>query len=343
MRLPVRLTGLNCGPEIRCDGELVSKEELRQLAEGGILQRDGRLILIDDMSAQVLAMLSAIVTPEKRGKKDHQQIARIPRLQMLDWLQMRGHGVSVRLDPREAKVLDSLLNFETIPRRSLPSGLIATLRPYQHDGYQWLAFLYEHRFGACLADDMGLGKTVQGISLLAGIADNTISNACAPDIPHLIVVPPSLLFNWESEITRFFPAASLLIYSGPERSCGDFNRFDIILTSYGIVQRDIEKLAALRFNIIIFDEAQMVKNLQAATTSAARRLAGTFKLAADRNSGGESHRRILFHNGPLPARPSGNPGAVQKHNRQAWPEWCRYSATPHAPLRASPQQATDRR
>jgi superfamily II DNA or RNA helicase len=266
-------------PEIRCDGELVSGDELQQLAEGGILQRDGRLILIDDMSAQVLAMLSAVVTPAKRRKKDAQQGARIPRLQILDWLQMRGHGVSVRLAPQDAKVLDSLLNFETIPQRPLPSGLIASLRPYQRDGYQWLAFLYEHRFGACLADDMGLGKTVQGISLLAGIADNTIANACAPDTPHLIVVPPSLLFNWESEIARFFPAASLLIYSGPGRSSDDFNRFDIILTSYGIIQRDIEKLADLRFNIIIFDEAQLVKNLQAATTSAARRLAGTFKLA----------------------------------------------------------------
>ncbi len=266
-------------PEIRCDGELVSEEELQQLAKGGILQRDGRLILIDDMSARILTMLSSVVKPAKRGKKDARQIARIPRLQILDWLQMRSHGVTVRLAPQDAKILESLLNFESIPQLPLPSGLTATLRPYQRDGYHWLAFLYEHRFGACLADDMGLGKTVQGISLLCGLADNTITNACAPHTPHLIVVPPSLLFNWESEINRFFPAASLLIYGGPGRSCDNFNSYDIILTSYGIIQRDIEKLAPLRFNIIIFDEAQMVKNLQAATTGAARRLAGTFKLA----------------------------------------------------------------
>jgi non-specific serine/threonine protein kinase len=266
-------------PEIRCDGELISGDELQQLARGGVLQRDGRLILIDDMSARILAMLAGVVAPGKRRKKGEQRVARIPRLQILDWLQLRSHGVRVRLAPGDAQVLESLVHFERIPRRQLPSGLNATLRPYQRDGYHWLAFLYEHRFGACLADDMGLGKTVQGISLLAGIADGAIASGAEAHAPHLIVVPPSLLFNWESEIARFFPAASLLIYAGPGRSCDDFGCHDIILTSYGIVQRDIETLAHLRFNVIIFDEAQVVKNLKAATTGAARRLVGAFKLA----------------------------------------------------------------
>jgi non-specific serine/threonine protein kinase len=266
-------------PEIRCDGELISGDELQRLAQGGVIERDGRLILIDDMSARILAMLAGVVLPSKRRKKGGQQVARIPRLQILDWLQLRSHGVKVRLAPRDAQVLESLVNFESIPRLSLPAGLTATLRPYQRDGYHWLAFLYEHRFGACLADDMGLGKTIQGISLLAGIADATIATQALPRTPHLIVVPPSLLFNWESEIARFFPAASVLTYVGPGRSCDDFGCHDIILTSYGIIQRDIETLAQLRFDVIIFDEAQVVKNLKAATTGAARRLSGSFKMA----------------------------------------------------------------
>lgn len=266
-------------PEIRCDGELISGEEVLQLARGGVLQRNGRLILIDDMSAHILAMLAGVVAPARRRKKGEQQVARIPRLQILDWLQLRSHGVRVRLAPRDAQVLESLLNFASIPRRPLPSALTATLRPYQRDGYTWLAFLYEHRLGACLADDMGLGKTIQGISLLAGIAEGTIATQALPRTPHLIVVPPSLLFNWESEVARFFPTASILTYAGPGRCCDDFGRHDIVLTSYGIIQRDIEKLAQLRFNVIIFDEAQVVKNLKAATTGAARRLSGAFKLA----------------------------------------------------------------
>jgi non-specific serine/threonine protein kinase len=266
-------------PEIRCDGELISGEELQRLARGGVLERDGRLILVDDMSARILAMLAGMVSPVRRRKKGEEQVARIPRLQILDWLQLRNQGVRVHLAPGDAQVLESLVNFERIPQRPLPAGLNATLRPYQRDGYHWLAFLYEHRFGACLADDMGLGKTIQGISLLAGIADATIASATEPKTPHLIVVPPSLLFNWESEIDRFFPAASLLTYAGPGRSCDDFGSHDIILTSYGIIQRDIEELGRLRFNVIIFDEAQVVKNLRAATTGAARRLSGAFKVA----------------------------------------------------------------
>lgn len=266
-------------PEIRCDGELLNDEELHRLASGGILQRDGRMILIDDMNARILAMLAGTVAPGKRRKKGEQQAVRIPRLQILDWLQLRSHGVTVHLSPEDAAVLESLLNFASISERALPPGLIATLRPYQRDGYLWLGFLYEHRFGACLADDMGLGKTVQGISLLAGIADGTIVSCSGPDAPHLIVVPPSLLFNWESELARFLPGASLMNYTGPGRSTDDFAGCDIILTSYGIVQRDIEKLAAIRFNVIIFDEAQTVKNLKAATSGAVRRLAGAFKLA----------------------------------------------------------------
>jgi len=266
-------------PEIRCDGELLGGEELRQLTDVGMLRREGRLILIDERNAGILAMLAGTIPQPKRGKKAAHQVTRIPRLQILDWLQLRSHGVTVRLSPRDAGVMESLLNFDSIPERPLPPTLTATLRPYQRDGYRWLAFLYEHRFGACLADDMGLGKTVQGISLLAGINDGAITDAGEPHAPHLIVVPPSLLFNWESEVARFFPSARCLTYGGQRRSCDNFGNFHIILTSYGIIQRDIEKLAAIRFNVIIFDEAQLVKNLRAATTGAARRLVGAFKLA----------------------------------------------------------------
>ncbi len=267
-------------PEIRCDGELLNAEDLQRLANSGILRRDGKLILIDDLSAQILAMLAGSgLSIGKRKKKGGSEALRIPRLQILDWLQLRSRGVTVRLGADDARILESLLSFGNIAERPLPPSLNATLRPYQCDGYQWLGFLYEHRFGACLADDMGLGKTIQSISLLAGIAAETVVSAAAPRTPHLIVVPPSLLFNWESELARFFPGATVFTYTGSSRSSDTFKEHDIILTSYGIIQRDIEKLLAFRFNVIIFDEAQIVKNLQAATTSAARRLVGAFKLA----------------------------------------------------------------
>ena len=126
---------------------------------------------------------------------------------------------------------------------------------------------------------MGLGKTIQGITLLAGIIGGEIVSAAPPGTPHLIVVPPSLLFNWEAEIARFLPGARVALYAGSGRSLEACAGHDIIVTSYGIVQRDIEQLEQLRFDVIIFDETQVVKNLQAATSNAVRRLKGSFCLA----------------------------------------------------------------
>ncbi|MBI2353533.1 MAG: DEAD/DEAH box helicase [Deltaproteobacteria bacterium] len=267
-------------PEIRCDGELLNDEELRALLEGnGVVDRDGRMLLLDEASAQVLAMLAGSIAAPKRKRGAKAEPLRVPRLQILDWLQLRSHGVTVRLAPEDAHVLESLLNFEAIPELPLPAGLNATLRHYQADAWRWLAFLYGHRFGACLADDMGLGKTLQGITLLAGIADGTITSFAPAGTPHLVVAPPSLLFNWEAEIARFFPAARTCLYTGQGRSTETFADHDIVITSYGIVQRDIEQLQGLRFNVIIFDETQVVKNLQAATSNAVRKLKGSFALA----------------------------------------------------------------
>ncbi|MBC8018734.1 MAG: DEAD/DEAH box helicase [Verrucomicrobia bacterium] len=267
-------------PEIRCNGEILSEVELRGLLDGsGILRRDGKLMLLDEVSAQVLAMFAGAMPSGKKKKKGEQDLVRVPRLQILDWLQLRSHGVEVRLSTDDARILESLLNFSAIPARQLPTGLAATLRHYQVDAWHWLAFLYEHRFGACLADDMGLGKTLQGITLLAGIMSGELASAVPSDTPHLVVAPPSLLFNWEAEIARFLPTARVMLYTGSGRNTAEFANHDVIITSYGIVQRDCDLLAEQRFNVLIFDETQMVKNLQAATTNAVRKLKGAFTLA----------------------------------------------------------------
>ncbi len=267
-------------PEIRCNGEMLTEEELRSLMDGsGMLRRDGKLMMLDEISAQVLAMFTGAMPTSKKKKKGEQDLVRVPRLQILDWLQLRSHGVEVKLSADDARILENLLNFSSIAPRSLPVGLNATLRHYQVDAWHWLAFLYEHRFGACLADDMGLGKTVQGITLLAGIISGEIISAAPLGTPHLVVAPPSLLFNWEAELARFLPRARVMIYSGGSRSTAEFAQHDVIITSYGIIQRDCDILADQLFNVLIFDETQVVKNLQAATTNAVRKLKGSFTLA----------------------------------------------------------------
>jgi non-specific serine/threonine protein kinase len=267
-------------PEIRCDGEILSPEELRGLLDGtGMLCREGRILLLDEAGSRVLAMFAGAMPSSGKKRTAAAEPLRVPRLQILDWLQLRSHGVSVKLAPEDARVLESLLNFDSIPVRPLPAGLVASLRHYQAEAWHWLAFLYEHRFGACLADDMGLGKTLQGITLLAGIMSGEIASSAPDGTVHLVVAPPSLLFNWEAEINRFLPTARVCLYTGTGRSTETFGEHDIVITSYGIVQRDIAELEKLPYNVIIFDETQVVKNLQAATTSAARRLRGSFVLA----------------------------------------------------------------
>jgi non-specific serine/threonine protein kinase len=266
-------------PEISVNGEMLTEQELQELLGGsGMLRKNGKLLFLDELSSQVLAMFSGALSG-KKSKKGKQELVRVPRLQILDWLQLRKHGVQVRLAAQDAEVLESLLNFDQLPKPALPAGLVADLRHYQRDAWHWLAFLYQHRFGACLADDMGLGKTLQAITLMAGIMDGTIPSAAPTGSPHLVVAPPSLLFNWEAEIARFLPSAKVLLYTGTGRTTDSFESHDIIITSYGIIQRDKEVLAKHRFDVIIFDETQVVKNLQAATTNAVRKLNGSFSLA----------------------------------------------------------------
>ena len=256
-------------PEIRCDGELVDEREfLEAVKGGGLFRKGGGIVILDEQSSRALSLFAA------GGKRE---VVRVPRLQILDWIALRRSGVRVLLAPEDERIIDSLLNFDSIEQRGVPAGLQATLRNYQREGYSWLAFLYEHRFGACLADDMGLGKTIQAITLLAGLAEGIIACDLPAGVPHLVVVPPSLIFNWESEIARFYPRLRVGVYRGQGRRA-EFEGLDIVITSYGVIQRDIEELCALQFHVIVFDEAQAVKNIHAETTGAVRRLKGRFKL-----------------------------------------------------------------
>lgn len=263
-------------PEIRCNGEILTTSELSGLFNSaGLLRRNGKVMLMDETAMDVMSLLAGSLT---NGKSKKSGKIRVPHLQILDWLQLRSQGVTVKLSSKDSKILESLLNFSAIPERILPVQLTASLRHYQIEAWRWLAFLYDHRFGACLADDMGLGKTLQAITLLAGIISGEITSAAAEKTPHLVVAPPSLLFNWEAEIARFLPSAKVYIYSGSGRTADLMEGCDIIITSYGIIQRDIEQIKTHRFDVIIFDETQVVKNLQSVTSSAVRKLKGAFVL-----------------------------------------------------------------
>lgn len=151
---------------------------------------------------------------------------------------------------------EKLLNFTEIKKIKLPKNITATLRPYQEEGYKWLHFLDEFGWGGCLADDMGLGKTLQMLTFLQEQKNRN------PKGVHLVVVPKTLIFNWQAEAAKFCPELTLYVHTGPQRTKNMklFNRYDIILSTYGSVRSDIELLSSFRFHYVVLDEAQAIKN-----------------------------------------------------------------------------------
>jgi|DewCreStandDraft_4_1066084.scaffolds.fasta_scaffold00003_391 non-specific serine/threonine protein kinase len=168
-----------------------------------------------------------------------------------------------------------LHDFEQIEPQPLPAGFKGELRPYQKAGYDWLHFLYRYKLGGCLADDMGLGKTVQMLAFLQSLKETQ-----KPASAHLLVVPKSLLVNWQREAERFTPQLKFLDYSKADRpkDLKVFDEVDVVLTTYGIVLRDIERLRKYHFDIVILDESQAVKNPLAQSARAVRLLKSNHRL-----------------------------------------------------------------
>ena len=150
-----------------------------------------------------------------------------------------------------------------------PQGLQVQLRPYQLEGLAWLQYLRAQGLGGILADDMGLGKTAQALAHV--LAEKEAGRLTRPA---LVVLPTSLLFNWQAEAARMAPGLRLLALHGPRRahSYADIARHDLVLTTYPLLWRDVDALAAQPFHLLILDEAQMVKNAGSRSARALRKL-----------------------------------------------------------------------
>jgi SNF2 family DNA or RNA helicase len=157
-------------------------------------------------------------------------------------------------------------------KKRLPKLQDVTLRPYQKEGVKWLLYLYENNFGGCLADDMGLGKTLQMISLLSYVYPKEKT-------PSLVVVPKSLLSNWQREITRFNPALTHTIYHAADRSLKQIHNHQVIITTYAVVRNDIEQLRTVAFDTVILDESHHIKNLDSKISKAVMLLESKHKFA----------------------------------------------------------------
>jgi hypothetical protein len=184
---------------------------------------------------------------------------------------------SVSLDQTFIKIRDELRRFERIDPADPPGSFTGALRHYQCDGLGWLRFLECFGFGGCLADDMGLGKTVQVLALLA----DRRSGKNADRLPSLVVVPRSLIFNWKEEAARFTPHLRVLDHTGIDRSksADAFAQYDIVLTTYGTMRRDVLLFKEFTFDYCILDESQAIKNASSESAKAARLLRGNHRLA----------------------------------------------------------------
>jgi non-specific serine/threonine protein kinase len=196
------------------------------------------------------------------------------QLTLLDELLEDADSANIAAEFEEKR--ERLRNMQGIAKQPIPKAFTGELRPYQKAGLDWLHFLREYGFGGILADDMGLGKTIQMLAYLQSQRDQAEVTSAA-----LLVVPKSLLTNWQRESANFTPNLRILEYIGNEREkdVSIFDEYDIIITTYGTMLRDIEILREYRFDTVILDESQAIKNPLAKTAKAARLLNGARRLA----------------------------------------------------------------
>lgn len=169
--------------------------------------------------------------------------------------------------------LQQLTTRTTLPVVPVPQGLQTELRDYQHQGLNWLQFLRASQFGGVLADDMGLGKTVQTLAhLLYEKEQGRLGKAS------LILAPTSLVWNWYDEAKRFTPDLSVLVFHGSDRHNDNFDDYDIVISTYGLIQRDKVRFLDYSFYYLILDEAQSIKNARTKTTQIVQQLHGKHRL-----------------------------------------------------------------
>ncbi|MBQ7609071.1 MAG: SNF2 helicase associated domain-containing protein [Desulfovibrionaceae bacterium] len=194
----------------------------------------------------------------------------------------------------EAPILDSILDdipnaqtdafwntlrtkihsFREIVQLDPPKGLRATLRSYQQQGLSYLNFLYEYNFGGILADEMGLGKTIQTLSFIQYLIERKIKG------PNLIIVPTSVLPNWEREAKKYVPDLKLLVIYGTRRDnmFKQLEESDLALTTYALLRRDLEELQKFKFTCVILDEAQNIKNPNTITARSVRHVQSRLRI-----------------------------------------------------------------
>jgi superfamily II DNA or RNA helicase len=271
-------------PSMSCGDRTISPAEWKRLIRGQLFleAEDGSLIMpeVGEGQADGLQMIAEVLQRGQSRLSDAGLAGdgglQISRLEMLDWIALRRKGVQLQLPEAVEAVFTSLSQFDQLQEFVPPQLLQAELRPYQREGCAWIEFLYQHRFGACLADDMGLGKTVQAIAFLVARFEQQL--AAQQQASVLVVLPPSLVFNWLDEFARFAPHLRVCDCLNHAQWSSALEEAQVVLTTYDRVRIDAKNMAAHEFDIVVFDEAHNLKNVSTARTKAAAQLNRRFTL-----------------------------------------------------------------
>ncbi len=270
-------------PRFFLKGEEVNPDQILNLGAGGVIEYDGRLYLVPQKQLPSLKRLEKFWEKLQKGKiesskkKISDKIYQLPRHQTLELLALRASGVKIRGDQEWNKLCEFYDSLGQENRQAILSHSTKPfLKPYQISGVQWLQDLYRLHLGALLADDMGLGKTLQTLSFLDGLYEQKNMGQV------LIVVPSSLIFNWQSEIQKFTPNLPTYVFGSKEREfIGrklESKESMIVIVTYGLLMEHEDFLAQYKWNILIFDEAQNLKNITTKRTASARALNAHFKI-----------------------------------------------------------------
>jgi SNF2-related domain/SNF2 Helicase protein/Helicase conserved C-terminal domain len=249
-------------------GERLTEQELQSLAasRSSLLEFRGQWIHLDKEHLQKALQLW------KEGRSDQG-----------DLLNVLNGTLAEELSEIEAKVeftgdLAALQDEHSLTVVEQPDTLQAKLRHYQERGYSWMTFLRQRGLGACLADDMGLGKTIQTIALLL------LEQKSGRKGTHLLICPTSILGNWERELDKFGPSLKVHVHHGSSRvSAAELKKmlkeYDLILSTYGIVQRESDAMKKFKWLGLLLDEAHTIKNSQSRQSKAVRSLKSEFRIA----------------------------------------------------------------
>jgi len=223
-------------------------------------------------------------------------------------IQLQKHHIGLINDLGESSLqglsmdrkLQRLHHFEEIEDIAAPINFKGELRSYQKAGYNWFHFLKKYHFGGCLADDMGLGKTIQTLALLQ--KEQEESTEKGTQHTSLIIMPTSLIYNWQSEAKKFAPDLKILIHTGTNRlkTTSNFSSFDLVITTYGIARVDEDLFKQYYFHYIILDESQNIKNSSSKSFKAVKTLKSKYKLILSgtpiENSVGDLWSQMSFIN-----------------------------------------------